>query len=82
MQDGRRMLEPRATRTLLRVDGNERDVARTRGTSSGLEKEKEKERRERRERERRRKKRKKKRKKEGVIQGPTRKRVTRIENER
>lgn len=47
MQDGRRMLEPRATRTLLRVDGNERDVARTRGTSSGLEKEKEKERRER-----------------------------------
>lgn len=40
MQDGRRTLEPRATRTLLRVDGNERDVARTRGTSSGPEREK------------------------------------------
>lgn len=44
MQDGRRTLEPRATRTLLRVDGNERDVTRIRGTSSGPEKENKKER--------------------------------------
>lgn len=87
MQDGRRTLEPRATRTLLRIDGNERDVARTRGMSSGPEEENEKERREReteRVREGREKKEKRKGKKEGVrvIRGPTRKRVTKIENER
>jgi len=39
MQDGRCTLEPRATRTLLRVDGNEKDVTRTRGTSNRSEKE-------------------------------------------
>lgn len=44
MQDGRRTLEPRATRTLLRIDGNEREVARIRGTSSGPEKENERKR--------------------------------------
>lgn len=51
MQDGRHTLEPRATRTLLRVDENERDVGRTRGTSSGLEKENEREREEEKEKE-------------------------------
>lgn len=50
MQDGRRTLEPRATRTLLRVDGNERDVARTRETSSRSEKENERARRRKRKR--------------------------------
>lgn len=34
MQDGRRVLEPRATRTLP-IDRNERDIVRTRETSSG-----------------------------------------------
>lgn len=77
MQDGRRTLEPRATRTLLRVDGNERDVTRIRGTSSGPEKENKKER----EGERG-KGEKRMRKKEGVIRGPTRKRATRTENKR
>jgi len=61
MQDGRCMLKPRATRTLLRVDGNERDVTRTRGMSSGPEKERERERE--REREIKNKRRKKKRRK-------------------
>lgn len=66
MQDGRRTLEPRATRTLLRVDGNERDVARTRGTSSGPERERENEKERERARGGRGKEEKRKRKKEGV----------------
>lgn len=82
MQDGRRTLEPRATRTLLRVDGNERDVTRIRGTSSGPEKENKKERERERVRRGRGKGEKRVRKKEGVIRGPTRKRATRTENKR
>lgn len=82
MQDGRRTLEPRATRTLLRVDGNERDVTRIRGTSSGPEKENKKERERERVRRGRGKGEKRMRKKEGVIRGPTRKRATRTENKR
>lgn len=82
MQDGRHTLEPRATRTLLRVDGNERDVTRIRGTSSGPEKENKKEREGERVRRGRGKGEKRMRKKEGVIRGPTRKRATRTENKR
>lgn len=80
MQDGRCTLEPRATRTLLRVDGNEKDVTRTRGMSNRPEKENG-ERKGERVRVRGRRKRKKCMEEE---RGNTtrRKRATKIENER
>lgn len=69
MQDGRRVLEPRATRTLP-IDRNERDIVRTRETSSGP-----------RERGREKKKRKRERKSESNTGIITRERRTKKKDE-